>query len=199
MLRTSSFAVAALAVLLLVPGCTTLQQFAQLGQVQFELDQVSNGLVAGVDLDRIANRGELGPTDLARLGAAAATGRVPLSFTLHVGAENPSGNGVAAQLVSLDWTLFLDDTQTISGVYNDDRLIQPGAAVDLPIRMELDLVRFFGRNVGDLATLAANLAGAETRRQTIRLDAQPTINTSIGPIRYPGVISIEFPVGGGAE
>ena len=199
MLRSSSLAVAALAVLLLVPGCTTLQQLAALNQVRFDLDRLSNGLIAGVDLDRIANRGELGPTDLARLGAAAATGEVPLSFTLHVGAENPADNPVAAQLVSLDWTLFLDGTKTISGVYNDDRLIQPGAAVDLPIRMELDLVRFFGRNVGDLATLAANLSGADTRRQTLRLEAQPTINTSLGPIRYPGVISVEFPVGGTAE
>ncbi len=195
----SSAAVVALAVLLLIPGCTTLQQLAALNQVRFDLDRLSNGLLAGVDLDRLANRGSLGPADLARLGAAAATGEVPLSFTLHVGADNPADNPVAAQLVSLDWTLFLDGTETVSGVYNDDRLIEPGTAVDLPIQMELDLARFFGRNVGDLATLAGNLAGAETRRQTIRLDARPTINTSIGPIRYPGVISIEFPVGGGAE
>lgn len=196
MLRPSTFATAALAVLLLIPGCTTLQQIAALRQVQFDLDRVSNGLVAGVDLDRIANRGELAPTDIARLGAAAATGEVPLQFTLHVGAENPEDNPAAARLVSLDWTLFLDGNETISGVYNDDRLIAPGAVADLPIQMELDLVDFFGRNVGDLATLVGNLAGAETRRQTIRLDARPTINTSFGPIQYPGVISIEFPVGG---
>lgn len=199
MLRTSTLAVAVLGVLLLIPGCTTLRQIAALQQVEFDLDRLSNGFVAGVDLGRIANRGELGATDLARLGAAAARGEVPLSFTLHVGAENPADNPVAAQLVSLDWTLFLDGTETISGVYNDDRLIEPGTVTDLPIEMELDLTRFFGRNVGDLAALVANVAGAETRRQTIRLDARPSINTSFGPIRYPGVISIEFPVGGQAQ
>lgn len=183
------------AVLLAVPGCTTIQQLASLRSVDFQLDRISNGFVAGVDLDRIAEGGALGPADVARLGAAAARGEVPLRFNLIVGAENPSDNPVAAQLVSLDWTLFLDGTETIKGVYNDDRLIQPGAAVDLPISMELDLVRFFGRNVGDITRLVRNLAGDEGRRQTVRLDARPTVNTQLGPIRYPGVISIEFPVG----
>lgn len=184
-----------LAVALLVPGCTTLQQIAALRQVDFELDRLSNGLVAGVSLDRVQQTGTLGATDLARLSAAALGGSVPLSFTLEVGAENPADNPAAAQLVSLDWTLFLDGTETVSGVYNDDRLIPPGSRTTLPIAIQLDLVRFFGRNVGDLAQLVANLAGADTRRQTIRLDARPSINTQFGPIRYPGVISVEFPVG----
>ena len=196
MLRTAPLAAALLGVLLAVPGCTTLQQIAALRAVDFELDRLSDGLVAGVDLDRLSGGGSLGPADVARLGTAAARGEVPLRFTLHVGAENPSDNPVAAQLVSLDWTLFLDGTETVSGVYNDDRQIAPGAAVDLPIQMELDLARFFGRNVGDLARLVGNLAGAETQGQTVRLDARPSINTQLGPIRYPGVISIEFPVGG---
>jgi hypothetical protein len=184
-----------LAVALLVPGCTTLQQIAALRQVDFDLDRLSNGLVAGVSLDRVQATGTLGASDLARLSAAALGGSVPLSFTLEVGAENPAENPAAAQLVSLDWTLFLDGTETVSGIYNDSRLIPPGTRTTLPINIQLDLVRFFGRNVGDLAQLVANLAGADTRRQTIRLDARPSLNTQLGPIRYPGVISIEFPVG----
>ena len=196
MSRTLPFFVAVLGVLLVVPGCTTLQQLAALRQVEFDLDRVANGFVAGVDLDRIARGGDIGPTDLARLGTAAARGAVPLEFTLFVGAENPADNPAAAQLVSLDWTLFLDGTETVSGIYNDDRQIPPGGAVQLPVDIELDLVQFFGRNVGDLTTLVRNLAGEDTRRQTIRLEAQPTVNTAIGPIRYPGTISIDFPVGG---
>lgn len=188
-------AVAVLAALLAVPGCTTLQQIAALRQVEFDLDRVTDGLVAGVDLDR-ARDGRLGAADLARLGVAATRGSVPLEFTLHVGAENPADNAAPAQLVSLDWTLFLDGTRTVSGVYNDDRQIPPGQRADLPITMSLDLVDFFGRNVSDLAALVGNLAGVESRRQTIRLEAQPSVNTALGPIRYPGTISIDFPVGG---
>ena len=198
MTRTVPLVAVLAAVFLAIPGCSTIQQIAALRQVDFELDRLSNGLVAGVQLDRISD-GRLGPTDVARLGAAAATGDVPLSFVLHVGAENPDDNPVAAQLLSLDWTLFLDGRETISGVYNDDRQIPPGGTVDLPISMQLDLVDFFGGNVQELAQLVGNLAGVSSQRQTIRLEAQPSINTQFGPIRYPGVISIEFPVGGGAS
>ena len=195
-LRLRHLAPALLAVALFVPGCTTLQQIAALRQVDFQLDRLSNGLVAGVSLDRLRNGGSLGPTDLARLTAASVRGEIPLTFTLHVGAENPADNPAAAQLVSLDWTLFLDGTETVSGIYNDDRLIQPGGRTDLPIGIEVDLARFFGRNVTDIARLVGNVAGVQSQRQTIRLDARPSINTQFGPIRYPGVISIEFPVGG---
>jgi hypothetical protein len=196
MRRLPTLLVAALGVLLLSPGCTTLSQLAALRQVDFALDRLSNGLVAGVRLDQVQG-GSLGALDLARLGTAAARGEVPLSFTLHVGATNPSDNPTPAQLVSLDWTLFLDGTETVSGIYNDDRVIAPGTTTDLPIAMQLDLVRFFGRNVGDLAQLVGNLAGVGTgRANVIRLDARPTVQTQFGPIQYPGVISIEFPVGG---
>lgn len=195
MLRTRSILVAALGVLLLSPGCTTLSQLAALRQVDFALDRVSNGLVAGVNLDNVRG-GNVGAVDLARLGAAAARGSVPLSFTVHVGASNPAENPTPAQLVSLDWTLFLDGQQTVSGIYNDERTITPGTTTDLPINVQLDLVQFFGRNVGDLAQLVGNLAGVNTgSSNVIRLDAQPTVTTQFGRIRYPGVISIEFPVG----
>ena len=194
MTRFPTLAVVLLGVLLLVPGCTTIQQIAALRQVDFRLDNVSNGVVAGVDLSRVQG-GTLGAGDLARLGLAAARGSAPLTFNLNVGAENPAGNPAAAQLVSLDWTLFLDGTETVSGVYNDDRLIQPGTRATLPIAIEVDLVRFFGRNVGDLARLVGTLSGVQSQRQSIRLDARPTVNTQFGPVRYPGVISIEFPVG----
>ena len=193
--RIQSLLPVLLGLLLLAPGCTTLQQLAALRQVDFALDRLSNGLVAGVNIDRIAAGGNVGLADAARIGAAAAAGEVPLSFTLNVGAQNPSENAAAAQLVSLDWTLFLEDTETISGVYNDDRLIPPGETVNLPIAMELDLARFFGRNAGDLIDLVSNLAGAGGQPQMIRLEAQPTVQTSLGPIRYPGTVSIEFPVG----
>ena len=193
--RHATFGLTLLAVLAAAPGCTTLQQLANLRNVDFQLDRLTNGLVAGVDIDRLRDGRQLGASDVLRLGNAARTGEIPLSFVLHVGAENPAENGVAAQLLSLDWTLFLDGTETISGVYNDDRQIPPGGTVDLPISMELDLARFFGTNVQDIVALVGNVAGVESRRQTIRLEAQPSLSTQFGPLRYPGTISIEFPVG----
>ena len=187
---------ALLGLLLLVPGCTTLQQLAALQRVDFGVDRVSNGLLAGVDVDRIRGYDDLAVTDIARLTAAALNREMPLAFVLHLDAENPEGNSVPARLVQLDWTLFIDDTETVSGVYNDERLIQPGTTADIPIGIELDLVRFFGTNARDLIDLGLNLAGAGGSPARLSLRAQPTINTAIGPITYPGTITISHTVGG---
>ena len=181
-------------VLLLVPGCTTLQRLAALQKVQFDLAGVSNGLVAGVDIDNARTYGDLGYRDIARLGTAIAGGELPLSFTLDVAANNPADNP-AAQLLQLDWTLFVDGTETVSGIFNDDRVIQPGQTATLPLAIELDLMRFFGNNLRDLADLALNLAGAGGSPARLQLQAVPTVQTALGPIRYPGTITIDYTVG----
>ncbi len=188
-----------LAVLVLVPGCTTLQQVAALRQVDFDIDRVSNAFLAGVDVDRVRTYGDLRATDVARLTAAAARREMPLAFTLHLNAENPADNPAPARLVRLDWTLFIDDTETVSGVYNDERLIEPGRTADIPVGIELDLFRFFGDNARDLIDLGLNLAGAGGSPTRLTVRAQPTINTAFGPIRYPGTITISHTVGRGAR
>src|SRR5690606_12495031 len=131
----------------------------------------------------------LNPLDAGRVAVALGRGELPLAFTLHVGAQNPSDNP-PARLVSLDWTLFVEDRETVSGIFNDDRLIAPGTTADLPITIQLDLVQFFGTNSRDLVNLALNLAGAGGSPARLRLEAQPTVHTEFGPIRYPGRISI---------
>jgi hypothetical protein len=186
---------ALLGLLVLAPGCTTLQQIAALRQVDFDIDRVNEGFLAGVDLDRVRSYGDLGPIDIARLTAAAARQEMPLAFVLHLDAENPSSNSVAARLVQLDWTLLIDDTETVSGIFNDERLIEPGTTTDIPIGIELDLVRFFGSNARDLIDLGLNLAGAGGSPARLSLRARPTVNTAIGPITYPGYITISHTVG----
>lgn len=186
---------AILGLLLLVPGCTTLQQLAALRQVDFDIDRVANGFLAGVDVDRIQNYNDLRPGDIIRLTSAAARQEMPMAFTLHLNASNPGDNPAPAQLVKLDWTLFIDDTETVSGIYNDDRLIEPGSVADIPVAIELDLFRFFSNNARDIIDLGLNLAGAGGSPTRLSLQAQPTVNTAFGPIRYPGTITISHTVG----
>jgi hypothetical protein len=181
--------------LVLAPGCTTLQQLAALRAVDFDLAGVSDGALAGVDIERVRTYQDLRASDVARLTAAAVRGDMPLAFTLHVDATNPEDNGVPARLVSLDWTLFIDDAETVSGVFNDERLIQPGTTADLPISIRLDLLDFFSDSAPDLINLALNLAGAGGDPARLSLRARPTVNTSLGPISYPGYITISHTVG----
>lgn len=177
--------------LLLLPclaSCTALQEIANLRNVDFSIDNVAQTRLAGVDMQDNGGYEDLNALEIARIGASLATGRMPLSFTLNLGASNPETNSVNARLVQLDWTLLLDDTETISGIFNDERVIPPGANVLIPISMELDLIQFFGSNLEDIVNLVGAIAGQGSSE--IALRARPTVTTPIGPITYPSQITI---------
>jgi hypothetical protein len=185
-------------VLLLLPfvsvGCATLEGLAALRHVQFAIDSIEQTRLAGVRIDQAGSYEDIGALGAAQIGVAAAQGRLPLSFVMQLGAENPSENPVAAQLVQLDWILLLDDTETIRGVFNDDRTIPPGQRVSLPLAMELDLMQFFQQSLPSLINLALAVAGES--EQQVALRARPTIRTPLGPITYPGEITIRHTVRG---
>ena len=187
------FLVAALAVLGMagLAGCATLQQVAALRKVEFDLDRVSGATLAGVRLEGKQGYRDLGATDVARLLAAVAAKDVPLAMTVHVEGTNPETNSVSARLVRMDWTLLIDDQETVSGRFDREVVFVPGQPTDVPIAVELDLWDFFSGRAEDLFALAQAATGTGgTRTMTLALEATPTIDTPIGPIRYPAPIRI---------
>ncbi|HMB55195.1 MAG TPA: hypothetical protein VKU40_17890 [Thermoanaerobaculia bacterium] len=172
-------------------GCATLEQILALSQVDFSLAGADQGTLAGIDLTRLRSARDLTPGQLLSLVAAVQSDRLPFAFTLHVAADNPAENGVAARLVQLDWTMLLEGRETVSGRFDRDVLMPAGQRTDVPIRIELDLMRFYEDNARDLADLAISLAGGSGGApKQVELRARPTVQTEIGPIAYPGEISI---------
>ena len=171
-------------------SCATLSQVAALRQVEFAIDGTSGATLAGVPLAGKTSYASLGVTDVARLAGAVLLKRVPLAMTLHVGGTNPPTNTVTARLIQMDWTLFIDDRQTISGRLDREFSFPPGQTTDVPITLEVDLWEFFGGHAEDLFGLALGATGAGGRTMNLALKATPTIQTPIGPIRYPTPITI---------
>jgi hypothetical protein len=187
-----SFRSVLLGVLLLVfaSGCQTLREVANLRNVSFALDRVGDASLAGIDLQRVRSYEDLSAGDVLRLTQAVSRNELPLSFTLHLNAENPPENDVQARLVTMDWTLLVDEQETISGVFDDTIVLPPGEPRDVPIPMRIDLVDFFDRGAQDLIELALAITGQNGAPKRIQLRATPTIDTAIGPIRYPRPIVI---------
>jgi len=178
----------------LLAGCATLQQIAALRDVDFSLAGTSGGTLAGVSISSSRSLEDLGALDVARVAAALTRGELPLDMTLLVRASNPADN-VQARLVALDWTLFLDDRKTVSGALDQEYVLPPGEPVSVPVHVRLDLLDFFDRQLDQVAGLALAVAGAGEPTR-VRLEATPSIQTRLGPIRYPNPIRIEHEVGG---
>lgn len=171
-------------------GCQTLQEFANLRLIKFDFERVARVFLADIDVSKYSSYRDLNPNDLLKLSRAVARESLPVEFDLHLQAENPQENGVQARLVSMEWELFLDQKETVKGVYNDEVVLPSGVVQNIPIHIELDLVDFFGSNLEDLVNVALGIAGYSREPVEVMLKARPIIRTSVGEIRYPQPITL---------
>lgn len=178
-----------------ITGCATVQEIAALRQVRFAFDRISDVRLAGVSAEGRRSYSDLRGDEVARIATAIATREVPIDLVVHLRAENPTTNGTTARLHRLDWTMFLDDRELLEGVLNDAYSFEPGSEVDVPLRVRFDALKLYEGGAADLFDLALALAGAPGRRKEVRLDLMPTIDTSIGPIRYPTPITVRHTTG----
>lgn len=180
----------ALAATLVFSGCATLGEIANLRQVDFSLNGVSSVRLAGVDLAGIRGVDDLTTVDMGRIALAVVREEVPLDLLLDVRAVNPEANGTNARLTRMDWTLFLDGRQTVSGIVDQEVLLEPGITRNVPIRVSLDLLEFFDGGAADLADVVLSLLDQGGSPSDLLIEATPTIETPLGPIRYPRPITI---------
>lgn len=171
-------------------GCQTLQGLKALTDVKFAIDRVSDIQLAGVNLTGISSYEDVGALDALNLGRAVLAKDLPLDFNLHLEAENPAENQVTARLVKMDWTLLLDDRETISGVFDQTVALEPGNPTNLALPIHLDLVDFFDHGIKDLFDMALAVAGQGGSPKRIKLQAIPTIETPFGAFRYPNAVTI---------
>jgi hypothetical protein len=85
-------------------------------------------------------------------------------------------------MVKFAWTLLLDDRETIDGVLDREIVLPPGEPQVVPLAMRLDLVEFFDGNASEMLNLALRFAGVDAEAASVKLRAEPTIETPLGPI-----------------
>jgi len=189
-----SFAARAALVLALAGtgGCAAASQLAALRQVEFRFAGVSSPAVAGVPLDRIPSYDDLSAQDIARLGLAVAAADVPMDLTVNVEGRNPESNTVTARLVAMDWSYFVDDDEAVAGKLESPVSFPPGNPVTVPLRVRFDLMDALYERGQKLAEIAIAMAGRGSTTHRLTLRITPTIDTSLGPIRYPAPLEFDL-------
>jgi hypothetical protein len=204
--RQRSAAWLALAGVLALSSCAALDQVASvlvnLKRLQFKVGAVRDFRLLGLDLGGKTKIGDFAAVDALRLVDSYRSKKLPVDFVVDVLAVNPNdGTGGTRQtvstLTSLECRLLIDDRPTVTG--NIDNPVEvPGTGQEsvIPIRISLDLFEFFGdKRYEDLLGLALAIGGRNKNSARIALDAQPTVSTPLGPITYPGrvtIVSAEF-------
>lgn len=179
-------------------GCSGLYDaITNLQRLQFKLGRTTNFTLAGVNISSINSISNINLIDAANLLAAFTRGELPASFTLNVMAKNPNdGTGgtknASAVLKSLAWRLLIDNKETINGnIPNSITIPGVGQQTNIPIVMSLDLLKFFNnQGYQNLLNLALAIGGSSGSSSRLTLMATPTVDTFLGPIQYPGEITI---------
>jgi hypothetical protein len=181
----------------LINGCASISDAVSNAQrLQWKLGNVSGMNVTGVDISKISNINSINPLDLVRLTSAVASGKLPANFTLNLLAKNPAGEGGSKNssdvIKSVAWRLLIDNTETISGNVSGPITIPGvGQTANIPVGISIDLMQFF-KNEGltNLVGLALGIGGKSGSPARLSLKIQPTIDTFLGPITYPGEITV---------
>ncbi len=177
--------------------CSVYESFTNLSRLQFKVGAVDGFQINGVSISNKSKLSDFNPMDLLSLSSAFAQGSLPASFVLNVDAKNPNdGTGgykkSDATLQNFKWRLFLDDKETISGDIDQPVAIPgTGDVTTIPIRINLDLIKFFkDRGYESIINLALALGGSQGSSSKITLFATPTVSSPFGNITYPGELKL---------
>jgi hypothetical protein len=196
-----ALALVALAGVLALSSCAAIDEMAaalaNLQRLKFKLSGVRDFRLLGIDIGGKARLGDFSALDAVKLVQSYTSRKLPVEFVVDVVAVNPNdGTGgtrkTTSTLTGLECRLLLDGQPTVVG--NIDQPIEiPGTGQEsvIPLRLSLDLLEFFaGKQYEDLVQLALAIGGKNRTPARIALDAQPTVSTPVGPITYPGRITI---------
>jgi hypothetical protein len=191
---------------LALASCAALNDMASalanLQRLKFKIGSVRDFRLLGLDITGKARLSDFSATDILKVAQSYTARKLPVEFVVDVLAVNPNdGTGGTAKTVStltaLECRLLIDDKPTVTG--NIDRPVEiPGTGQEsvIPLRLSLDLLEFFGdKRYEDLVGLALAIGGRAGAPARHSLDAQPTVSTPLGPITYPGrvtIVSTEF-------
>jgi hypothetical protein len=161
-----------------------------LADCEFRFEGVDRASLAGVDVLRAAEEGDLAPMELASIFTALALGRLPLDLTVRVGVRNP--NDKAAALNRLDWVVLIDDMPMGTGTVTDRVEIAPrGGTASVPVHFSTDLVSALSGKSGEsLIGFALNLAGAGERPSRVAVKIKPTVTVGGKAVRFPGTLTL---------
>jgi len=187
-------------------SCATLEDLAgalmNLQRLKFKLGAVHDFSVLGIPIGAKTSLKDFSYADGLKLFDGFRSKRLPAEFVLDILAVNPNdGTGgsrrTVSTLTSLESRLLIDGTPTITG--NIDQPVEiPGTGQEtvIAIRLGIDLYEFFGnKGYEEIIGLALALGGRGGDSTRLSLDAQPRVTTPIGPITYPGritIVSAEF-------
>ncbi len=175
-----------------VPSCDVLNQAAEVGRLQqctFQVEGVNNIFLAGIELRQGMKSTDLNSGQLMQLANAAFQKNMPLSFNVMVRVKNP--NTKTAALSRMDYRVFLDGVEMLSGQMNQRYSIGPNSNTDVAVPVQLELYKALsGQSADAVSNIGFKLTGSSSKPVELLVKVKPYMQVGLTTLPYPGYIDI---------
>lgn len=173
-------------------SCELLNQAAQtinFASCKFNFNSVDNIQMLGFNLSKGMSKTDLNITQLASLTNALINKRLPVTFNVNVGVENP--NSIAASMAKMDYIISLNGKEVVSTTLNNSINVPANGSSVVSIPITTDLFQLFSGESGEaVLNLAFKLAGANSDPVQVGLKVKPYISINGQQLAYPNYITI---------
>lgn len=175
-----------------LPSCDVLNQAAEVGRLQqctFQVEGVNNIFLAGIELRQGMKSTDLNSGQLMQLANAAFQKNMPLSFNVMVRVKNP--NTKTAALSRMDYRVFLDGVEMLSGQMNQRYSIGPNSNTDVAVPVQLELYKALsGQSADAVSNIGFKLTGSSSKPVELLVKVKPYMQVGLTTLPYPGYIDI---------
>ena len=173
-------------------SCEVLNQVAQtvnFASCKFNFNSVDNIQMLGFNLSKGMSKTDLNITQLATLTNAIINKRLPVTFNVNVGVDNP--NSIAASMAKMDYIITLNGKEVVNTSMNQSINVPANGSNIVSIPITTDLFQLFSGETGDaVMNLAFKLAGASSDPVQVGLKVKPYITINGQQLAYPTYITM---------
>ena len=173
-------------------SCDVLTQVAQMANFancKFNFNSVDQIQMLGVNLSKGMSKSDLNAAQLLSLANALANKKLPVSFNVNIGVNNP--NTIPASMSKMDYIVSLNGKEVISTTLNKSVSVGANSSSVVSIPITTDLFQLFsGESADALLNLAFKLAGASSDPVNVGLKVKPYISINGQQLAYPDFISM---------
>ena len=173
-------------------SCDVLTQVAQMANFancKFNFDSVNNIQMLGVNLSKGMSKSDLNAAQLLSLTNAMMSKKLPVTFDVNVGVNNP--NTIPASMTKMDYVVSLNGKEVISTTLNKSVSVGANSNSVVSIPITTDLFQLFsGESADAILNLAFKLAGASSDPVNVGLKVKPYVSINGQQLAYPDFISM---------
>ncbi len=173
-------------------ACDILQQVTEMQQLSlctFDLNGVDQVKLAGIQLRPGMEKSGLTVSESLTLAGAIFNKSLPLQMNMMVKVDNP--NEKKASLNKMDYILFVDGKELISGMVQEKFEINGESSLMLALPMSLDLYKVLQNETSDaLVNLAFKLVSDKGQPTEVMLKIKPYLKIGSSELAYPGFLTL---------